>query len=83
MAPCSSPVPACGGPRDRGEAIAVVREAVERGITHIDTSDYYGPHTVNELIRAASHPYPKNLSVPLRARSRNRSPSSRSCGGKA
>jgi pyridoxine 4-dehydrogenase len=52
-----------GPPRDRGEAIAVLREAVERGITHIDTSDYYGPHIVNELIREALHPYPKDLHI--------------------
>ena len=47
-----------GPPRDRDEAIAVLREAVSLGITHIDTSDYYGPYTVNELIREALHPYP-------------------------
>ena len=52
-----------GPPRDRGEAIAVLREAVERGITHIDTSDYYGPHIVNEVIREALHPYPKGLHI--------------------
>ena len=52
-----------GPPRDRGEAIAVLREAVERGMTHIDTSDYYGPHIVNELIREALHPYPKGLHI--------------------
>jgi pyridoxine 4-dehydrogenase len=52
-----------GPPRDRGEAVAVLREAVKSGITHIDTSDYYGPHIVNELIRDALHPYPKELHV--------------------
>ena len=52
-----------GPPRDRGEAIAVLREAVERGITHIDTSDYYGPHIVNGVIREALHPYPKGLHI--------------------
>ena len=52
-----------GPPRDRGEAIAVLREVVERGITHIDTSDYYGPHIVNELIREALYPYPKDLHI--------------------
>src|SRR2546428_10671604 len=52
-----------GPPRNRGEAITVLREAVERGITHIDTSDYYGPHTVNELIREALLPYPKDLPI--------------------
>lgn len=52
-----------GLPRDPGEAIAVLREAVERGVDHIDTSDYYGPHTVNELIRKALHPYPRGLTI--------------------
>ncbi|HEY3676476.1 MAG TPA: oxidoreductase [Candidatus Tumulicola sp.] len=52
-----------GLPRDPDEAIAVLREAVERGVDHIDTSDYYGPHLVNELIRKALHPYPAGLTV--------------------
>src|ERR1700758_5078785 len=59
MVPCSLPVPACG----ERHAIAARREAVEHGITHIDTSDYYGPHTVNELIREALYPYPKDLHI--------------------
>jgi aryl-alcohol dehydrogenase-like predicted oxidoreductase len=50
-----------GPPRDHAEAIAVLRTAVELGVTHIDTSDFYGPHTVNELIREALHPYPEGL----------------------
>jgi aryl-alcohol dehydrogenase-like predicted oxidoreductase len=50
-----------GPPRDRDEALAVLREAVELGITHIDTSDFYGPVVVNELIREALHPYPSSL----------------------
>jgi aryl-alcohol dehydrogenase-like predicted oxidoreductase len=50
-----------GPPRDRNEAIAVLREAVETGINHIDTSDFYGPHIVNQLIREALHPYPEDL----------------------
>jgi len=50
-----------GPPRDHHEAIAVLRRAVELGVNHIDTSDYYGPHTVNALIREALHPYPDNL----------------------
>jgi len=50
-----------GPPRDRDQAIAVLRRAVELGVNHIDTSDYYGPHTVNELIREALHPYPADL----------------------
>jgi pyridoxine 4-dehydrogenase len=52
-----------GPPRDRDEAVAVLREAVELGITHIDTSDFYGPFTVNEIIREALHPYPKTLRI--------------------
>ncbi|MGJ6967782.1 oxidoreductase [Streptosporangium sp. G11] len=52
-----------GPPRDREEAIAVLREAVELGITHIDTSDYYGPYVVNEIIREALHPYPDDLRI--------------------
>ncbi|WP_144119143.1 oxidoreductase [Catellatospora sichuanensis] len=52
-----------GPPRDPAEAVAVLREAVDRGVTHIDTSDYYGPYTVNELIRQALHPYPAQLRI--------------------
>src|SRR5262249_11081451 len=52
-----------GPPRDRRQALAVLREAVELGITHIDTSDYYGPYVVNELIREALHPYPDGLHI--------------------
>lgn len=50
-----------GPPADRAEAVAVLRRAVELGVNHIDTSDYYGPHVVNELIREALHPYPEEL----------------------
>jgi pyridoxine 4-dehydrogenase len=50
-----------GPPRDRAQALAVLREAVDRGVRHIDTSDYYGPDVVNELIREALHPYPEDL----------------------
>lgn len=50
-----------GPPRDRDEAIALLREAVASGVNHIDTSDYYGPFVVNELIREALHPYPDDL----------------------
>ncbi|RVR03831.1 aldo/keto reductase family oxidoreductase [Sinorhizobium meliloti] len=46
-----------GPPRDRAEAVAVLREAVESGVNHIDTSDFYGPHVTNEIIREALHPY--------------------------
>ena len=52
-----------GPPRDRAEAIAVLREVVDLGITHIDTSDFYGPHVTNEIIRAALHPYPEELTI--------------------
>ncbi len=52
-----------GPPRDRDTAVAVLREAVESGVTHIDTSDYYGPHTVNALIKEALHPYPDALTI--------------------
>jgi pyridoxine 4-dehydrogenase len=52
-----------GPPRDHDEAIAVLREAVDRGITHIDTADFYGPHITNQLIREALHPYPAGLHI--------------------
>ena len=52
-----------GPPRDRDQALAVLREAVDRGITHVDTSDFYGPVVVNELIREALHPYPADLRI--------------------
>jgi pyridoxine 4-dehydrogenase len=52
-----------GPPKDRDAAIAVLREAVEQGITHIDTSDYYGPHVTNQIIKEALHPYPDELHI--------------------
>ncbi|MGH8110442.1 MAG: aldo/keto reductase family oxidoreductase [Rhodanobacteraceae bacterium] len=52
-----------GPPKDRGEALAVLREAVASGVNHIDTSDYYGPHITNQIIRAALHPYPDDLVI--------------------
>ncbi len=52
-----------GSPADRDEAVAVLREAVALGIDHIDTSDFYGPHVTNEIIREALHPYPENLTI--------------------
>ena len=52
-----------GPPRDRDQALNVLREAVELGLTHIDTSDFYGPVVVNELIREALHPYPASLRI--------------------
>ncbi len=50
-----------GPPKDRSAAIAVLREAVASGVDHIDTSDIYGPHVTNQIIREALHPYPKDL----------------------
>jgi aryl-alcohol dehydrogenase-like predicted oxidoreductase len=52
-----------GPPEDRDAAIAVLRAAVELGITHIDTSDFYGPHVTNQIIREALHPYPDSLHI--------------------
>jgi aryl-alcohol dehydrogenase-like predicted oxidoreductase len=52
-----------GPPKDRPEAIAVLREAVAAGVNHIDTCDYYGPHVTNQIIREALHPYPKELLI--------------------
>ena len=52
-----------GPPKDRQGALAVLREAVASGVDHIDTSDFYGPHITNQLIREALHPYPKNLVI--------------------
>ena len=52
---------AFGPPRDREQAVAILREAVASGVNHIDTSDYYGPHVVNEIIREALSPYPDDL----------------------
>ena len=52
-----------GPPKDSKAAIAVLREAVAQGVNHIDTSDYYGPHVTNQLIREALHPYAENLVI--------------------
>jgi len=52
-----------GPPRDPDAAVAVLREAVALGVNHIDTSDYYGPHTTNQMIRKALHPYPQGLVI--------------------
>jgi len=52
-----------GPPRDVPGAIAVLREAIAAGVNHIDTSDYYGPHITNQLIRQALHPYPDDLVI--------------------
>lgn len=52
-----------GPPKDRDAALAVLREAVAQGVNHIDTSDFYGPHITNQLIREALHPYPADLVI--------------------
>ena len=52
-----------GPPRDRGEAVAALREAVASGVNHIDTSDFYGPHITNQIIKEALHPYPADLTI--------------------
>ncbi|MDX6458349.1 MAG: pyridoxine 4-dehydrogenase, partial [Acidobacteriaceae bacterium] len=52
-----------GPPRDREAAVAVLREAVAAGVNHIDTSDFYGPHVTNQIIRQALHPYPDELVI--------------------
>lgn len=52
-----------GPPKDRSAAVAVLRAAVEAGVDHIDTSDFYGPHLTNQIIREALHPYPADLTI--------------------
>ncbi len=52
-----------GPPKDRPQAVAVLRAAIAAGVDHIDTSDFYGPHVTNEIIREALHPYPDNLTI--------------------
>src|SRR5450755_1222488 len=52
-----------GPPKDRAGAIAVLRTAIESGVDHIDTSDYYGPHITNQIIREALHPYRDDLVI--------------------
>ncbi|MFL9941218.1 aldo/keto reductase family oxidoreductase [Paraburkholderia graminis] len=52
-----------GPPKNRDAALAVLREAVAQGVNHIDTSDFYGPHITNQLIREALHPYPADLVI--------------------
>jgi len=52
-----------GPPKDHDAALAVLREAVASGVNHIDTSDYYGPHVTNRIIREALHPYPDDLVI--------------------
>src|SRR5205085_2416711 len=52
-----------GPPRDVDAAITVLKEAVASGVNHIDTSDYYGPHVTNQIIKQALHPYPDSLVI--------------------
>ncbi|PCE23319.1 oxidoreductase [Paraburkholderia acidicola] len=52
-----------GPPKDRDAAVAVLREAIALGVDHIDTSDFYGPHVTNQIIREALHPYPDDLLI--------------------
>ena len=52
-----------GPPRDRDAALGVLREAIASGVNHIDTSDFYGPHVTNQIIREALHPYPEDLII--------------------
>jgi pyridoxine 4-dehydrogenase len=52
-----------GPPKDHEAALAVLREAIARGVNHIDTSDFYGPHVTNQIIREALHPYPDDLVI--------------------
>jgi aryl-alcohol dehydrogenase-like predicted oxidoreductase len=52
-----------GPPKDMDAALAVLREAVDSGVNHIDTSDFYGPHITNQIIKQALHPYPKDLTI--------------------
>src|ERR1700741_5010482 len=52
-----------GPPKDHAAALAVLREAIASGVNHIDTSDFYGPHVTNQLIREALHPYPDDLVI--------------------
>src|SRR5277367_2263881 len=52
-----------GPPRDRNAALSVLRAAVALGVNHIDTSDYYGPHVTNLIIKEALHPYPEDLTI--------------------
>src|SRR6202451_3296743 len=56
-------LPVWGPPRDMDAAIAVLREAVAAGVNHIDTSDFYGPHVTNQIIKQALHPYPDGLMI--------------------
>ena len=62
-----------GPPNDVNTAIAVLRGAVESGVNHIDTSDFYGPHVTNQIIKQALHPYAKDLVIVTKAGRSSRS----------
>jgi aryl-alcohol dehydrogenase-like predicted oxidoreductase len=64
---------AWGPPKDRAGVVAVLREAIALGINHIDTSDYYGPHIANEIIRETLYPYPSDLVIVTKVGARRRS----------
>jgi pyridoxine 4-dehydrogenase len=75
-----------GPPRDPGAAQAVLRRAIELGVDHIDTSQYYGPDVVNDLIRQTLHPYPENLKLVIKVgarRGRRRTGASRAAARRA
>jgi aryl-alcohol dehydrogenase-like predicted oxidoreductase len=65
-----------GPPRDRSQAVAVLLEAIAAGVNHIDTSDFYGPHVTNQIIKEALHPYPEGLVIVTKLGARRGSDSS-------
>ena len=67
-----------GPPNDPEAATAVLREAVKAGVNHIDTSDYYGPHLTNQIIKEALHPYPADLVIVTKLGARRPADGSRS-----
>ena len=67
-----------GPPRDMDAAVAVLREAIASGVNHIDTSDFYGPHVTNRIIKQALHPYPDGLVIVTKVGAR-RGTTSRGC----
>src|ERR1700680_260488 len=69
-----------GPPRDRDGALAVLREAVGAGVDHIDTSDFYGPHITNQLIREELRPYPDDLVIVTKIGARRGADGSRDQG---
>ena len=63
MARCNWRVIRWGPPRNPEEALRVLRETIEAGVNHIDTSDFYGPHVTNQIIKQALHPYKNGLVI--------------------